>query len=89
MFAVGDFAVAWYVALGDEKNCIGAGGHASTDALGETSKIVGKGFDPDVFVDTRAEVAVFKGFTGDCIDDSVGVCKGWIGAGVPSGVMDC
>ena len=53
--------------------CIGAGGHAQTDSLGEAPEVVGWDFDPIGLVRSAREVTVFVHVDSGGVDDGVGL----------------
>ena len=78
--AIDDFATAWNRRRIYEVNGFGAGGNVVADTLGELSKVVGVGANPDSLVWAPAEVVVFKILAGIGVNDGIGF--GAVGAGL-------
>ena len=76
---IGDFAAAWDRRQRYEVNGVGASGNAGADTLGDSSKVVSVGADPDGLVWTADEVMVFEILAGPSVNDGVGF--GAVGAG--------
>jgi len=70
---IGDFATDGYPLAYYEKYCVGASGHTSANALGKSSKVVGKCLAPKVGILSFQQMAVFKCLTSEGVNDRVGV----------------
>ena len=72
----GHHACVGYLAISGDgsfltKKSVGAGRHAGTNVLGNTSEVVGKGVNPSGSTRATNQMAILKGLADDGVDDKV------------------
>ena len=68
---VGYLAISRAGSFVDKKNCAGAGRHVGTNALGKTSKVIGKGANPSGDARAINQVEILEGMAADGVDDKI------------------
>jgi hypothetical protein len=81
----GDLSVGWDGVSVDEHDGVSTF-HSRANAQGKAAEIIGKGLDPDGFVRTLAEGAVFERLSGNVIDDRIGLGRDNVFCGGRHGV---